>query len=100
MSCQCPAVIAGACSVFLHGAMRMAIPRLSVQASGFRLPVSTAEQSFWWLARFRLPEGEVIDEVKLDVLPTGRVCWVPEYPGRIMFAAGDGQLYCHDFPGW
>jgi hypothetical protein len=66
----------------------------------FGLPASSAEQSFWGLARLRLPEGKVIDEVNLNLLPTGRACWVPAHPGRILFAAGDGQLYLHDFPGW
>jgi hypothetical protein len=66
----------------------------------FGYPIIGAEQSCWGLARLRLPEGEVIDEVKLDLLPTGRACWVPDRPGRIVFAAGDGQLYSHDFPGW
>jgi len=66
----------------------------------FGFPGSAAEQSFWGLARLRLPEGKVIDEVNLDLLPTGRACWVPAHLGRILFAAGDGQLYLHDFPGW
>ncbi len=57
-------------------------------------------RSFWGLARLRLPECEVIDEIKLDSLPTGRACSAPAHPGRILFAAGDGQLYLHDFPGW
>jgi len=67
---------------------------------GFVLPASTAQPSFWGLARLRLPAGEVIDQVNLSLLPTGRACWVPDHPGRILFAAGDGQLYLHDFPGW
>jgi len=66
----------------------------------FRSASSGAEKSFWGLARLKLPEGEVIDELEVDLLPTGRVCWVPARPGRILFAAGDGQLYRHDFPGW
>lgn len=66
----------------------------------FMLPDVGAEHSFWGLARLRLPEGELIDELKLDLFPTGRACWVPALPGRILFAAGDGQLYRHDFPGW
>ncbi len=57
-------------------------------------------QVFWGLARLRLPDGQVIDEVNFDILPVGRACWVPTRPGRILFAAGDGHLYYHDFPGW
>jgi hypothetical protein len=48
---------------------------------------------FWGLARLSLPEGKVIDRVKLDLLPSGRLCWLPDHPGQILFAAGDGQLY-------
>ncbi len=66
----------------------------------FRSTANGAEQSFSGLTRLKLPAGEVIDEVKLDLVLTGRVCWVPSHPGRILFAAGDGQLYRHDFPGW
>ena len=66
----------------------------------FSSPGGAAGRSFWGLARLRVPEGEVIEEFKLDLLPTGRACWVPAHPGRILFAAGDGQLYLHDFPGW
>jgi len=66
----------------------------------FVFPATGVKRSFWGLARLRLPEREVIDEFKLDLLPTGRACWVPTHPGRILFAAGDGQLYRHDFPGW
>jgi len=58
------------------------------------------KQSSWGLVRIRLPEGEIIDEVKLDFLPEGRACWVPAHPGRILFAAGDSELYLYDFPGW
>ena len=60
----------------------------------------TTERPFWGLARLQLPEGNVIDKVNLDILPTGRPCWVPDRPGRVLFAAGDGHLYFHDFAGW
>jgi hypothetical protein len=66
----------------------------------FGLPGTGEEQSCWRLARLQLPAGEVIEEVKLDLLPTGRAFWVPDHPGRIVFAAGDGLLYRHDLPGW
>lgn len=42
-----------------------------------RFPAVGGGQSFWGLARLRLPEGDVIDEVRLELLPTGRPCWVP-----------------------
>jgi hypothetical protein len=53
--------------------------------------------TFWGLARFRVPEGRIIDRVKLDLLPTSRPCWVPGHPQSILFAAGDGLLYRYDF---
>jgi hypothetical protein len=53
--------------------------------------------AFWGLARIGLPEGRVLQEVELDVLPKGRPCWLPERPGTVLFVAGDGRLYCHDF---
>ena len=46
----------------------------------------------------RQSDGTLIDRVKLDVLPTSRACWLPEMPGEILFAAGDGQLYHHSLP--
>jgi hypothetical protein len=49
--------------------------------------------SFWGLARLSLPEGKIIDRVGLDLLPSGRLCWLPDRPGEILFAAGDGHLY-------
>ncbi len=58
------------------------------------------DRPFWGLARLQLPEGNVIDKVNLDLLPTGRPCWVPARPGRVLFAAGDGRLYFYDFAGW
>jgi hypothetical protein len=54
--------------------------------------------AFWGLARLRLPDGKLIDRVKLDILPTSRPCWLPDLPGEILFAAGDGQLYRHSLP--
>ena len=44
-----------------------------------------------------LPEGRVIERVKLDLLPSGRPCWLPDRPGEILFAAGDGQFYRYSF---
>jgi len=52
---------------------------------------------FWGLARLSLPEGRVIERVKLDLLPSGRPCWLPDRPGEILFAAGDGQFYRYSF---
>ena len=35
----------------------------------------------------------VKNRITLDVLPTGKPCWVNGRPGEILFPAGDGQLY-------
>lgn len=58
---------------------------------------SSAGGPFWGLVRLGLPEGRILAEIDLDVLPTGRPCWLPQAPGRVLFAAGDGRLYTHDF---
>jgi hypothetical protein len=52
---------------------------------------------FLGLALLRLPEARVVERLPMDVLPTSRPCWVPDRPGSILFAAGDGQLYRHNF---
>jgi hypothetical protein len=49
--------------------------------------------SFWGLARLRMLDGAEIGRVRLDILPTSPPCWLPDRPGEILFAAGDGQLY-------
>ena len=49
-----------------------------------------------------LADPTVVHSIDLDVLPTGRPCWVPGRPGRILllFPKGDGQLHrCHLTPG-
>ncbi len=67
---------------------------------GLGVPPRGDARPFWGFARFRLPDGQVLDEVSLDILPVGRACWVPTRPGRVLFSAGDGKLYLYDFPGW
>lgn len=52
-----------------------------------------ADQPFCGLGLFRLPDAAVVRRVALDVLPTSRPCWIPDRPGELLFAAGDGQLY-------
>jgi len=52
--------------------------------------------TFCGLGLFRISDGTVLDRVKLDVLPTGRPCWIPDRPREFLFPAGDGQLHrCH-----
>jgi hypothetical protein len=50
-------------------------------------------ESLCGLGLFRLPDATVVRRVTLDVLPTSRPCWVPDRPGELLFAAGDGRLY-------
>jgi hypothetical protein len=49
------------------------------------------------LTRFRFPGGQVLDEVGLDILPLGPVCWFPDRSERILFASADCGLYTYEF---
>ena len=49
------------------------------------------------MARFTVPEGRLIDRIKLDHVPVGDACWVPGVTPRIIFSAGDGNLYGYEF---
>jgi hypothetical protein len=53
------------------------------------------------LALYEFPGGAVLDRVETDSLPalTGPLCWEPGTSARVLFAAGDGALYWHDFEG-
>ena len=81
--------------MYLRGATRKGIERLSGTATVSAAPLDG--HPFWGLARLSLPEGRVIERVKLDLLPSGRPCWLPDRPGEILFAAGDGQFYRYSF---
>jgi hypothetical protein len=52
---------------------------------------------FAGLGRFRLDDKKVLDHISLEVLPTGRPCWIPDHPGAVIFPAGDGRLYRYEF---
>jgi hypothetical protein len=59
-------------------------------------PGASGEQAFCGLGLFSLSDPTVVHTVDLDVLPTGKPCWVPGRPGDLVFPAGDGQLHrCH-----
>lgn len=49
------------------------------------------------LARLRYPDGEVLDRVATDVLPSGAPCWLGGTGARVVFGAADGRLYRLDF---
>jgi hypothetical protein len=50
------------------------------------------EESFG-LGLVEMPSGKLANYLELDVLPTGKACWVPGRTGEILFPGGDGQLY-------
>lgn len=64
----------------------------------FRLGGEAGEAAFG-LARFRFPDGRLVDRVELDMMPSGAPCWSPEPRARLVFAAGDGRLYRLDLEG-
>jgi hypothetical protein len=49
------------------------------------------------LARYSFPDGEVLDRIPTDAIPSGRPCWFPGTSARILFASGDGQLFRFSF---
>lgn len=49
------------------------------------------------VARYALPDWEVLDRVETEIVPAGPPCWFPDMSSRILFAAWDGQLYRLDF---
>jgi hypothetical protein len=48
---------------------------------------------FFGLTRFRLPGSTIKSRITLDVLPTGRPCWIAGRHDALLFPAGDGNLY-------
>jgi hypothetical protein len=56
-------------------------------------PGAPGEQSFYGLGLFRVSDASIVRSIDLDVLPTGKPCWVPGRPGDLLFPAGDGQLH-------
>jgi len=51
---------------------------------------------FWGLARLQMPQAKIIERFRLELLPTGRPCWIPGHPGVFLIAAADGQLHRFD----
>jgi hypothetical protein len=51
------------------------------------------------LARYKFPSGQLLERVKLDVMPVSRPCFDPDWPTSVLFAAGDGKLYRYTFEG-
>ncbi len=51
------------------------------------------------LGRYSFPDGQVINQVATDVLPTSPPCWLPGPDARIVFVSGNGRLYRFAFEG-
>jgi hypothetical protein len=51
------------------------------------------QDEFCGLGLLKLPGGTLENCLSLEVLPTGKPCWVPGQTDEILFPAGDGQLY-------
>ncbi len=49
------------------------------------------------LARYTFPGGEKLDQVSTEIVPVGPPCWFPGTRARVLFAAGDGELYRYAF---
>ncbi len=68
----------------------------NLEAAGRWVCRRDGEEEFCGIGCLTLPELTVRNRVTLDVLPTGKLCWVNDRPGDVLFPAGDGQLYrCH-----
>jgi hypothetical protein len=61
------------------------------QAAGVSFDRASGE---YFLARVLLPGGEVLGRVPAPVLPIGSLCWDPMSRSRVLFASGDGKLFC------
>ena len=49
------------------------------------------------IARYSIPDGEVLDRVQIESPPTSPPCWYPGTEARVLYAAGDGWLYHYNF---
>ena len=49
------------------------------------------------LARVSFPDGRILNQVPTEVYPVGPPCWFPGTKARVLFTAGDGQLYRFSF---
>ncbi len=67
--------------------------RLLAAGRWARSAIDSNESAFLGLGVISLPQGEVVARLALDLLPTGRPCWLPDQPGALLFPAGDGKLY-------
>src|SRR5262249_39160927 len=45
------------------------------------------------MLRLSFPEGRILGRIAFDPIPISPPCWLPDDSDRVVFAAGDGQLY-------
>jgi hypothetical protein len=65
----------------------------NLEAVGRWVSRREGQDEFCGLGLLSLPQMKVKNRITLDVLPTGKPCWVPGRSGEILFPAGNGQLY-------
>jgi hypothetical protein len=65
----------------------------NLEAVGRWVRRGEGEEEFCGIGCLTLPDSTVKKRVTLDVLPTGKPCWISERPGEVLFPAGDGQIY-------
>jgi hypothetical protein len=63
------------------------------EAVGRWVSLVDGEEAFCGLGLLKLPGGTLANCLTLEILPTGKPCWVPGQAGEILFPAGDGQLF-------
>lgn len=49
------------------------------------------------IARLNWPDGEILDRIDSEIMPTSPPCWYPDERAKNLFASGDGRLYSLDW---
>jgi hypothetical protein len=65
----------------------------NLEAAGRWVSRGDGNGEFCGLGCLSLPSATVKYRVTLDMLPTGKPCWLSARPGELLFPAGDGRLY-------
>ncbi|MHC5542721.1 hypothetical protein ACYOEI_31235, partial [Singulisphaera rosea] len=73
--------------------------RTSIASSWMlRAPGNSSEGSLAFkLARFRWPDGKLMEQTEVNFFPASPPAWSPDASGRILVVGWDGQLYRFDF---
>lgn len=81
---------AASCSPWVdESGKRQVVGRWSSRSVEGPLMVSQA----FGLGRYSYPDGELLNQVDSEIVPIGPPCWFPGTQARVLFSAGDGQLY-------